>query len=98
MVAILALVIPRVLFFSEYYTELFSITTSISYWLATCLMGQLAFRFFTWFKRNKSLMIFIYRLASVSASIYVSLIADIFYVEIVVHQPALTTQKSPASF
>jgi hypothetical protein len=61
-------------------------------------MGQLAFRFFTWFKRNKSLVIFIYRLASVSASIYLSLIADILYVEIVVHQPALTTQKSPASF
>lgn len=98
MVAIMALVILQMLFFSEYYTNLLSIAPSVSYGLATCLMGLLAYRFFTWFKRNKSLVVLLYGLASVSASIYVSLIAVIFYVEIVVHQPALTTQKSPASF
>jgi hypothetical protein len=98
MVAIIALVILQILFFSEYYTDMLVIAPSISYGLATCLMGLLAYRFFTWFKKNRSFVVLLYGLASVSASIYVGLIPVIFYVEIVVHQPALATPKSPASF
>jgi hypothetical protein len=98
MVAIMAFVILQILFFSEYYTDLLSIAPAVSYGLATCLMGLLAYRFFSWFMRNRSLIVLLYGLASVSASIYVGLVAVIFYVEIFVHQPTVTTPKSAGSF
>jgi hypothetical protein len=98
MVAIMAFVILQILFFSDYYTDLLSIAPSISYGLATCLLGLLAYRFFFWFMRNRSLVVLLYGLAAVSASIYVGLIAVIFYVEIFIHQPAVTTLKSAGSF
>lgn len=98
MVAIMAFVILQIFFFSGYYTYLLSIAPSISYGLATGLMGFLAYRFFSWFMRNRSLIVLLYGLASISASIYVGLVAVIFYEQIFVHQPAVTTLKSAGSF
>ena len=71
MIAIMAFVILQLLFFSEYYTGLLSIAPTISYGLAAFLMGLLAYHFFSWFARNKALVVLLYGLASVSASIYV---------------------------
>jgi hypothetical protein len=98
MVAIMVFVILQIFFFSDYYTDLLSIASTISYGLATCLMGLLAYRFFSWFMRKRSLVVLLYGLASVSTSIYVSLVGVIFYVEIFVHQPAVSTLKSADSF
>lgn len=98
MVAIMAFVILQILFFSGYYTGLLSIAPTISYGLAAYIMGVLAYRFFTWFIRNRSLVVLLYGLASISMSIYVGLVAIIFYVEIFIHQPAVTTLESAASF
>jgi hypothetical protein len=58
----------------------------------------LAYHFFSWFTRNKSLVVLLYGLATVSASIYVVLMAVIFYIEIFIHQPAVTTVDSGATF
>ena len=71
MIAIMAFVILQLLFFSEYYTGLLSIAPTISYGLAAFLMGLLAYHFFSWFTRNRALVVLLYGLASVSASIYV---------------------------
>jgi hypothetical protein len=98
MIATMAFVVLQILFFSEYYTGLLSIASTISYGLAAYLMGLLAYHFLSWFIRNRSLVILLYGLASVSASIYVGLVAVIFYVEIFIHQPAVTTLESAASF
>ena len=94
MIAIMAFVILQLLFFSEYYTGLLSIAPTISYGLAVFLLGLLAYHFFSWFARNKALVVLLYGLASVSASIYVGVVAAIFYVEIFIHQPAVTTLES----
>ena len=98
MIAILIFVILQLLFFSEYYTALLSIAPTISYGLSAFLMILLAYHFFSWFVRNRSLIVLLYGLASVSTSAYVCLIAVIFYVEIFIHQPAVTTLESSASF
>ena len=94
----MAFVILQLLFFSEYYTGLLSIAPTIRYVLATFLLGLLAYHFFSWFARNKALVVLLYGLASVSASVYVVLVAVIFYVEIFIHQPVITTLESAASF
>jgi hypothetical protein len=98
MIAIIAFVILQLLFFSEYYTGLLSIAPTISYGLAAFLMGLLAYHFFSWFSRNKSLVVLLYGLASVSTSIYVGLVAVIFYDQIFFHQPLVTTLESAATF
>ena len=98
MIVIMAFVILQLLFFSEYYTGLLSIAPTISYGLAAFVMGLLAYHFFSWFARNRSLVVLLYGLASVSASIYVGVVAVIFYVEIFIHQPVVTTLESAASF
>ena len=61
-------------------------------------MGLLAYHLFSWFARNKSLVVLLYGFASVSASIYVVLMAVIFYSEIFVNQPVITTIVSGATF
>jgi hypothetical protein len=98
MIAIMVSVLLQLLFFSEYYTGLLSIAPTISYGLAAFIMGLLAYHFFSWFTRNKSLVVLLYGLATVSSSIYVVLVAVIFYIEIFIHQPAVTTVDSAATF
>ena len=98
MSVITAFVIFQLFFISEYYTGLLSIAPTVSYGLAAFVLGLLAYRFFSWFARNKALVVLLYGLASVSASIYVGVVAAIFYVEIFIHQPVVTTLESGASF
>jgi hypothetical protein len=98
MIAIMVSVLLQILFFSEYYTGLLSIAPTISYGLAAFIMGLLAYHFFSWFARNKSLVVLLYGLASVSASAYVVLVAVIFYNQIFIHQPVVTTIDSGATF
>jgi hypothetical protein len=98
MIAIMAFVILQLLFFSEYSTGLLSIAPTISYGLAVFVLGLLAYHFFSWLARNRSLVVLLYGLASISASIYVGLVALIFYNQIFTHQPVVTTLESAASF
>jgi hypothetical protein len=98
MSVIMAFVILQLLFSSEYYTGLLSIAPTISYGLAAIVMGILAYHFFSWFARNKSPVVLLYGLASVSVSIYVVLLIVIFYNQIFIHQPVVTTLESAASF
>ncbi len=95
---ILIFVILQILLFSEYYTGLLSITSIISYGFASILMGLLAYRFFSWFVRNKSLLVLLYGAASILASVYVILLSVIFYVGIFIYQSPITTPESIVSF
>ena len=98
MAAIMATVFLQLLFFSEYSTGLLSIAPMISYGLADFYFERIAYHFFLWFTRNRSLVVLLYGLASASASIYLVLLATIFYVEIFIHQPPVTTLESAAAF
>jgi hypothetical protein len=98
MIAIMAFVFLQIILFSGYYTPILAIAPAISYGFAVFMMGLLAYRFFSWFGRNKALVVLLYGLASTSAAIYVLLLAVIFYVEIFIHQPVVTTLESAGSF
>jgi hypothetical protein len=98
MIAIIAFAILQLLFFSEYYTGLLSIAPTISFGLAAFIMGLLAYYLFSWFARNKALVVLLYGLASASSSIYVVIIALMFYNQIFFHQPAVTTVESAGIF
>jgi len=97
-VAILIFVILQIIIYSEYYTGLLWIAPAISYGLAAFLMSLLAFRFFAWFIRSKSLVVLLYGVASSLVSIYVVVLAAIFAVEIFGHQPLVTTLESGSIF
>jgi uncharacterized membrane protein YhaH (DUF805 family) len=98
MIAIMAFVILQLLFSSEYYTALLSIAPTISYALAVFVLSLLAYRFLSWFVRNRALIVLIYGIASISASIYVVLTAVIFNEQILIRQPVVTTLESAGSF
>jgi len=98
MVVITVFAILQILFFSDYYTDLLSIAPTISYGLAAYLMGVLAYRFFSWFRRIRSLVVLLYGLASILTSFYIVSVAVIFCIEIFIHQPPITTLKSAGIF
>ena len=98
MIGIIAFVILQLLFFSEYYTALLSIAPTISFGLAAFIISVLACHFFSWFARSKALVVLLYGLASASSSMYVVVIALMFYNQIFFHQPAVTTPESAGIF
>lgn len=98
MVAIVGFVLLQLLFSSEYYTAMLSIAPTISYGFAAFVLGLLAYRFLSWFARNRALVVLMYGLASISASIYVGLIVVIFNDQIFMYQPVVTTPQSAGSF
>ncbi len=79
--AIMLFVVLQILLISEYYTQLLSVATAISYGLAIFLMSLLAYRFFSWFKRNRSLVVLLYSLAA--AAITVNAMDTIIYYDVI---------------
>jgi hypothetical protein len=67
--AIIAFVILEMLFFSYYDIAMLTITTIVSYSLAVIMMGLLAQRFFSWFRSNKNVVVFLYGLSSATVAI-----------------------------
>jgi hypothetical protein len=63
LVAIMVLIVLQMLATSYYYTNLLTIAVAVSYGLAAFLLGLLAYRLFSWYWINKSLLILIYALA-----------------------------------
>jgi hypothetical protein len=98
MVAIIGIVIIQLLFSSEYYTAILSIAPTISYGIAVLVLCLLAYRLLSWFVRNRALVVLMYGLAAISASMYVGLIAVIFNDQIFIYQPVVTTLESAGSF
>jgi hypothetical protein len=64
LVAILVFVILQMLITSRYDVVFLTTTITISYIFAIAMMGILCHRFFSWFKLNKSYVIFLYGLSS----------------------------------
>ena len=61
--AIMVIVVLQMVVISHYYTDLLTAAVAISYGLAATLLGVLAYRLFSWYKINKSIVILIYALA-----------------------------------
>jgi hypothetical protein len=79
--AITITTVVEVLAMAAYHTDLLIVATTISYGLVVILMGMLAWRLFSWFKINKSLVILLYGLAA--SAIIVNAVASIFFFDIV---------------
>src|SRR5690348_6092411 len=58
--AITVAIILEIVLLNQYYTNLLTAAVAISYGLAAVMMSILAYRLFSWFTLNKSLLIIIY--------------------------------------
>ena len=95
--AITVAVVVEVLAMAAYHTDLLIVVTTISYGLTIVLMGTLAWRLFSWFKINKSLIVLLYGLAALA--IIVNGVASILFFDIVLLEKAqLTTPQSEVIF
>jgi hypothetical protein len=95
--AITIAAVIEVLAMAAYHTDLLIVSTTISYGLAIILMGMLAWRLFSWFMINKSLIVLLYGLAA--STIIVNAVASIFFFDIVLLEKAdLTTPESEVIF
>jgi hypothetical protein len=95
--AITIAVVVEILAMAAYHTDLLIVTTTISYGLAMILMGILAWRLFSWFKINRSLIVLLYGLAA--STIIVNSVATILFFDIVLLGKAdLTTPDSEVIF
>lgn len=56
----------QVILISYYSTSILAITTIISYSLAIAIMATLAYLFFSWYRTNKSFIVLLYGLSSIS--------------------------------
>jgi hypothetical protein len=95
--AITITAVVEVLAMAAYHTDLLIVATTISYGLAIILMGMLAWRLFSWFKINRSLIVLLYGLAA--SAIIVNSVATIFFFDIVLlGKSDLTTPESEVIF
>lgn len=63
--AIMLFVVLQIIVTHNYYTALLSAATAISYGFAVFFLITLAYRFISWFRINKSLVVLLYGLASI---------------------------------
>jgi hypothetical protein len=60
----MVLVVLQIISISHYYTNLLTASTVISYGFTVFLMSVHAYRLFSWFKLNRSLVVLLYGLAA----------------------------------
>ena len=98
LLGVMASIVLQILIASEYYTGLLAIGSTISYGLAAALTGLLAYWFFSWFRRNRALVVLLYGLAAVTISI--NAIDTILYFDITIlgTKPLVTNPESGVSF
>jgi hypothetical protein len=93
LMAIMAIVLVQLIATSQYYTNLLTIAYTISYGLAIFLLGLLAYRFFSWFKINRSLLILLYAFA-VAFMLANSVLNVILFDAILLQKPSMVTAES----
>jgi hypothetical protein len=93
LMAIMAILIVQVIVTSQYYTNLLTVAYTISYGLAIFLLGLLAYRFFSWFRINRSLLIVLYAFAA-AFMVANSVATVILFGVILLQKPAMVTSES----
>jgi|SRR5215204_983820 hypothetical protein len=93
LMAIMAIVVMQVIATSQYHTILLTLAYTISYGLAVFLLGLLAYRFFSWFKINRSLVVLLYGFAA--AFVVANAISTIILFDfILLQKPGMVTADS----
>jgi hypothetical protein len=93
LVGIIALVVLQILVMSRYYSMMPVLGVTISYGLASGLMGVLSVRFLSWYRSRKNLVTLLYGLASVITAIAFALALVFFDVSIL----RLPGERDPGS-
>ena len=93
LMAIIAIIVLQIVATSQYYTNLLPVAYAISYSLAIFLLGLLAYRFFTWFRINRSLPILLYGVAA--AVMVINSVATVVLFDIILLQkPTIVNRES----
>ena len=93
LMAIMAIVLVQLIATSQYYTNLLTIAYTISDGLAIFLLGLLAYRFFSWFRINRSLLILVYAFAA-TLMLANSVLTVILFDIILLQKPSVVTAES----
>jgi len=93
LVAVVLTIIVQIIYSSQYNTGLLAVNATISYGLACCLTGLLAYWLFSWFKLTRSLVVLLYGLAATMIAIN-SFDSLIFFDVVLINKPPLTTPQS----
>jgi len=93
LVAVVLTIIVQIIYSSQYNTGLLAVNATISYGLAGCLTGLLAYWLFSWFKLTRSLVVLLYGLAATMIAIN-SFDSLIFFDVVLINKPPLTTPQS----
>lgn len=95
--AIMILVVLQIVGVNHYYTNLLTLSIVLSYGLTVFLLGLLAYRFFSWFKRNRSLVVLLYGLAvaAIAVNAFDSIILNIVPL---LGKPLMVSPQSPVIF
>jgi hypothetical protein len=95
--AIMLFVLLQILATSHYYTNLLTAAVTVSYGLAVFLMGILTYRFISWFKLNRSLVVLLFGLAA--GAITVNAIDSIIFFDVVLlSKPTIISPQSQVIF
>jgi hypothetical protein len=91
--AVVLTIIVQTIYSSHYDTALLAVNATISYGLAGCLTGLLAYWLFSWFKISKSLVVLLYGLAATVIALN-AFDSIIFFDVVLIDKPSITTPQS----
>jgi hypothetical protein len=95
--AIIVFIVFQIVFVSYYHTILLIASVAISYAITASLMGLLAYRFFSWFKFEKSLVVLLYGLTSIMMSAN-AIVSIIMFDTVLLGKAAIITPTSEVVF
>ncbi len=91
--AVIVIIIIQIIYSSQYNSGLLAVNATISYALAGCLTGLLAYWLFSWFKLSKSLVVLLYGLAAIMIAIN-AFDSLIFFDVVLLNKPPIITAQS----
>jgi hypothetical protein len=94
---IMIFVVLEIIFTSQYYINLLTISTTISYGLNVTLACMLAFQLFSWFRLNKNLAVLLFGLASAAIAVNSADII-IFFDDVLLGKPPFVSPRSEVIF
>jgi hypothetical protein len=95
--AIMIFVVLQIIVIHNYYTILLSIATAISYGFAVFFMTMLAYRFLSWFRISKNLVVLIFGLAAIMICTN-AVDSILFFDGVLLDKPALISPQSQVIF
>jgi hypothetical protein len=91
--AVVLAIIVQIIYSFQYNTGLLAANATVSYGLAGCLTGVLAYWLFSWFKISRTLVVLLYGLAATMIAIN-AFDSLIFFDYVLINKPSITTPET----